>query len=63
MHQRINSFMVSKGAMNKFREMFPLAVMRPPSPLTCFSALTSTKAEINPPDFVIFCFNLLATLV
>ena len=55
--------MVSKGAMNKFREMFPLAVMRSPSPLTCFSALTSTKAEINPPDFVIFCFNLLATLV
>ena len=29
MYQKINSSVVSKGAMNKFREMFPLARIFP----------------------------------
>ena len=31
-YQKVNSSIVTKGAMNSFKKMFPLAIMHPPTP-------------------------------
>ena len=62
MYQKINSSIVSKGAMNKFREMFLLAVMHTPTRPPKQNKYTRQIQQLETPSKLIagsYCLELL----